>query len=141
MSWSDTIPFETLKGLTFVAIEVDEPDDDPQKIRFTADDGRVFEMYHDQDCCESVRIEEVIGDVNDLIGSPIVEAEEVSEGNETGPFERTLGEPDDNYEDSWTWTFYKLRTAKGYVTIRWLGESNGWYGEGVDLHLAKPSDG
>lgn len=87
------------------------------EVRFESTCGRVFRLYHSQDCCESVDIEDVCGDVEDLIGSPILMAEEATS-------------PDEDSE-SGTWTFYKLATVKGYVTIRWLGRSNGYYSESV----------
>lgn len=91
-------------------------------MRFTATDGRVWELYHSQDCCESVAIEDITGNLDDLLGSPLTMADESSNSG---------GDPKPEYGDSWTWTFYKLATVKGYVDVRWLGESNGYYSEEV----------
>lgn len=91
----------------------------------TADEQ--FRMYHYQDCCESVYLEDIIGDLNDLIGKPILMAYEASNHDKVTEAKQNEYE----YFDSETWTFYHLATIKGYVTLRWVGSSNGYYSESV----------
>lgn len=93
---------------------------------FQCDDGSEYTMFHCQDCCESVAINDIEGDICDLIGLPLIVCEAAidipdPEGQET------------EYADSFTWTFYRLATAKGFVVIRWYGESNGYYSESVEF--------
>lgn len=104
---------EELLGKTINNIEINK---DNNEIYFYLFNGAVYKQYHDQDCCENVNIEDINGDLDDLIGSPLLQAEEVTQN-------------DTNAKDSATWTFYKFATRKGYVTIRWYGESNGYYSE------------
>jgi hypothetical protein len=82
-----------------------------------------FVFFHSQDCCESVDINDIAGDLEDLVGEPLWIAVEVSGATE----------PDEEHYESYTYTFYKFATRKGYVDVRWLGESNGYYSEGVSL--------
>ena len=77
-----------------------------------------------QDCCESVTIVDVVGNISALIGSPLLMADESTSDQA-------------NASESGTWTFYKFATIKGYVDIRWLGESNGYYSESVDFERLK----
>jgi hypothetical protein len=95
-------------------------------ITFVCSDGQKYQLYHSQDCCESVHIEEVIGDWEDLIGNPLTLVEEST---------NTDNPPED--ADSFLWTFYKFATINGYVDVRWLGESNGYYSERVDFGRIK----
>jgi len=99
------------------------------ELHMAGEDGTLVRLYHDQDCCESVQIEDIAGDLADLAGTPLLMAEEVVSDDEPKKGE---------YDESWTWTFYKFGTAKGYVTVRWYGTSNGYYGEGVDVAIALP---
>lgn len=100
---------------------------------FLSKDGSGVKFYHDQDCCETVYIEDVCGDLNDLcdpnLDIPIIVAEEVVSDRRDG-----LNLDGD---ESFTWTFYKFATIKGSVTVRWYGSSNGYYSEGVDIMVLK----
>lgn len=114
--------FADLLGRALVWVEVSAARD---RVDFTTDDGQRWRLYHSQDCCESVWVEDVIGDLGDLLGSPLLIAEErVSRDPQVGQ---------DHDSDSFTWTFYELATIRGSVTFRWYGESNGYYSEDVDF--------
>lgn len=97
-----------------------------EEIVFTTDKGNVYALYHEQDCCESVYVEDVCGDLEDLVGTPLVNAAEVSNEGDKEP-----AHPGDYTPESYTWTFYKFSTIKGSVTIRFYGTSNGYYSESV----------
>jgi hypothetical protein len=72
---------------------------------------------------------DIVGDIKDLIGHPLLIAEEVTNEQDVNP----EGVKVPGWQDSFTWTFYKLATVKGYVTISWYGESNGYYNESVSF--------
>ena len=110
---------------------VKESDDE---IIFITVDGEVYKMYHEQDCCEHVYVESIVGDLEDLVGEPLLLAEEV-----TNLFDilRDSDKEMEDSEESHTWTFYKFATRKGYVDIRWYGSSNGYYSEGVSFMKEK----
>lgn len=123
--------FSSLLGKTLVSVEVISRYDN-DCIVFTDSAGQKYEMYHDQDCCESVSIESVVGDWNDLLGHPLLLAEEAVSDEAPNVTLET------GYRDeSETWTFYKLATVKGYVDIRWYGTSNGYYSESVEFRAVK----
>lgn len=112
------------------------------EIMFICDDGTSYKMYHEQNCCESVYIDDINGELDDLIGTPILVAEEVSNENFEKNYESSFkpgkyGSLQDSKghskPESYTWTFYKLATRKGYVNIRWFRESNGYYSESVSF--------
>lgn len=114
---------EDVIGLELVEVTGGQVGDD--EIVFKFSDGNIVKMFHDQDCCESVSINDTDGDIQDLVGGIVTQFDETSNGDD--------GESPHEYSSSWTWTFYNIATTKGFVNIRWLGESNGYYSEGVTV--------
>ena len=101
-----------------------------EQLYFYCNDDSVYIMYHSQDCCESVSIEDIVGDLSDLLHSPVIDAREES-NSEEHPADKQNTEV--YAGDSFTWTFYIIGTMKGSVTIRWYGSSNGYYSESVNF--------
>lgn len=123
------VSIESFVGRTISDIE-NKAYKDGNLIVFRFADGGVCEMSHDQDRCELVYLEDVCGNIQDIIGSPVLLAEEVTNSTD---------KPVSDNADSWTWTFYKIVTNRGGVTLRWYGESNGYYSEKVDVvEVVKP---
>lgn len=124
------ITIKELLGKTLINCELIKGSDkdyytESDQIIFTTSEDKKYKLFHEQDCCEYVYVEDICGELNDLIGSPITLAEESSNNNHL---------PEDGYnENSVTWTFYRFATVKGLVVIRWIGSSNGYYSESVDF--------
>ena len=101
-------------------------------VTFITELGERFRMYHEQECCEGVSLEDICGDLADLIGTPILVSESVS--NDTANLTRPDWYRDNDSEIGYSWTFYKFATIRGGVTLRWFGCSNGYYSETAFLY-------
>ena len=118
------LDISVFKGLSFKEILGGD-----EELTFYTTDGRVFAMYHAQDCCERVYLEDINGDIEDLLNTPILKAHESTSD-------------DDPPENEWVdevqqWTFYHLSTIKGSVVLRWFGSSNGYYSTDVSIREEK----
>jgi hypothetical protein len=99
--------------------------DDSDRILFGCTDGSTFEMYHMQDCCESVSVYDIKGDLQSLVGGVVVATDESTSGDWPSDV------PEQEWVESFTWTTYVIQTDKSISVIRWLGQSNGYYSESV----------
>lgn len=124
MKWKD-VPFSDLQGKTIDNIFGLEKG---SELVIILCGSEAYRMHHDQDCCECVEVEDIVGDLKWMIGSPVLSAEVKVSENETPP---TF--PNHQAVDSFTWTYYEISTIKGTIQIRWYGTSNGYYSEGVDF--------
>ena len=120
---------EVLLGKTITDIEISGNKD---WIVFTISDKEKYRMVHKQECSEGVYIEDINGDLYDLLNSPVLKAEKRSNkidpelGTQSRVHKNSLG---DNVE----WTYYEIATIKGYVNFRWHGATNSCYALDVDF--------
>lgn len=99
------------------------------KIVFETENNKEITMFHENQCCENVYIYSKTDNLDILIGKTIFDVTEIV-SNDT--FDT------DAEDDSFTWTFYKffykgLDNKTEEIEIIWLGTSNGYYDEGVEL--------
>ena len=118
---SNDIAVSHLVGMTMKSVT-----ENGHELGFVTENDELYELYHNQDCCECVYIESIVGDLSDLVGVPLLLAEEVG-GYTPNDSDSSITDS----EESYTWTFYKFGTIKGYVDVRWLGTSKGYYSESV----------
>ena len=115
--------FADLVGKVLKSVEIR---DDNETIVFETIDGEIYFQYYPLDYIGEVYVDDVVGDFNDIIGTPILVAEE-SNSNDDGK--------GDAY---YTWTFYRLATVKGWMNIKWYGTShNGYYSECAEFYKVK----
>lgn len=107
------IEFTDIKGK--IIEKIIGADQYSEEVIFKFTDISFFVMKHECECCERVAVEDISGNIEDLIGEPLFMAEAVKQVT--------------NNWTSATWSFIKFATRKGCVTFRWCGESNGYYSE------------
>jgi hypothetical protein len=108
-----------LQGEVLTHIDVDES---KGKVLLTTQKGRQILLHHIQDCCEHVYIENIEGEWLKLLGKPL----QVASGKEEdcSPESR---------EGSGTRTTFKFKVDNETVVCKWVGESNGYYSESVNI--------
>lgn len=82
-------------------------------------------MQHIQDCCENVYLDDISGDLDDIVGCPIMDFSERTGKLQTG--------------DELRYMFYHISTIKGTVVLLWRGTSNGYYSMDVDVSVQPKS--
>ena len=78
VEYSQAINIEQLTGMTITAVVYKESDES-LLIHLNT---HVLEMLHQQDCCETVYLADVVGSFEDLIGYPLLDVSETIVNNE-----------------------------------------------------------
>jgi hypothetical protein len=100
--WNNSAKIEDMVGKVFTSVK----NVNGTELVFENDTER-YVFFHSQDCCEHVRIEDIVGDLSDLEGVELLRAEE------TNNLFDIIKNIEKDFEESGTWTFYKFATRKG----------------------------
>jgi hypothetical protein len=114
----DMDKFKDLVGRKIKSISVH-----PYEVHFELDKGERYRLYHSQDCCETVGVNGVFGDISSIVGGDVTQAiEEVFSDHDPEGYVREEKE----YRDySYTWSIFKLVTTYGKLEIRFWGNPTG----------------
>ena len=122
------IEMDKLVGKVFVSYEICQY---KEFIKFFDCEGNCYIFYHDIECCEQVYIDDICGDLDDLLFTAILKSEMIS--SEMSEDELNQKEA---YNEWGEWYFYKLDTIKGGVTLRWCGISTNYSTKVVIEHIS-----
>lgn len=114
---------QNLIGRKLTHIDIDQDNDE---MLLTCEDGSQFKLYHEQDCCEYVRIDDIEGDASLLLNKQII--------NVFTEIDHEMPEPVDY---SCTNTKFKFLVDDATLIVKWVGTSNGYYSEHVDFRQIK----
>lgn len=128
-NWDKRVQMEKLLGHEI--IEVQGLEQYSETVTLFTKEGK-FWFEHSQDCCESVSLEDftLMGEMTGVVMRAYESTDDATTEN-TGQ----------QYLESGTWTFYRIETPRGSLFMRWLGTSNGYYSEGVDLYYEEGRNG
>lgn len=101
---------------------------DQDAIYFELENDTLVIFKHNRECCEEVNIKDIVGNLRDLIGEPLLEAEVVINENE--------GTRSDRQQN----TFFKFTTCKANVNVSWFGTDNGYYSTTVSMRQVERSE-
>ena len=124
-----SLPMDVMIGLTFDSV-IESNSAITFKGSYNSENGIeefALKLDHDQQCCETVYIDEMSGELEWLVNQPILKAERVTSFDNR--------KESTHEEESFTWTFFKIATIKGMVDVKFYGESNGFYSEDADLTI------
>jgi len=118
-----------LEGATLRRVLVGEYE--AERAVFLDTDRGCFVFFHWQDCCESVELSEMTGGALPPGGAIVRLAEVRTEsGDDSSSYDDWRAD-----QESWTATFYAVRTDGPDIDMHWQGSSNGYYSEEVTVEL------
>jgi len=112
------INFNVLEGEVLTKVE-ETTDVSGDVLIFHTQSGNRYRMKHHQECCEQVWLEDKNGKFDDIVGDRILSAYKAEHQSVN--------------DGCCTWTFFIIATIKHVLTLRWIGESNGYYSEDVEF--------
>lgn len=102
---------------------------DEVKLAVELSDGILY-FIHEQDCCEDVYLDDGLEDLKSMVGEKILNAYEAKSSDAVVPADALESA---TVYDSYTYTFYNISTAKHDTCLRFIGISNGYYSEDMDI--------
>ena len=94
--------------------------DDKTELTIVCKGGYRYLMMHEQDCCESVWLDDLDGELSDWQNVTVLEASESASLADSTEMQ---------------WTFYRLACNLHSLCLRWCGSTDSVYSMGVTLFV------